>query len=601
MTSTTLHFYKYRWHLLSLALMLYAMLWALSFSTTSDVKLTRLVPANQPSMIRPVTLPFAEHSSIAQGARIYTYKINGKIYLPSLTTADTVVITVDDAPDHIVINGEIPDADPSIFRNYNYQNQILVPLKWSYLHEGENNFEIIFHDVGNEYAASISTKSVWLKKSLIVVVPALFLLLMSAALRRSHSTFTSRGNKAAALLLLIGVCAIALTYSTLSQTYDEPAHIAAGMQWWDKDQYSYDTMHVPLARIASSALLYLFDITPDGDYHDTFVAIGNRLLNNDDAYIRNLTLARMGILPFYLLAGSVVYLWSRRLYGNKTALFSLTLYVLSPMLIGHAGLATTDFAYTAMSITALFAFILWLDSPTIVMSVFFGVSTALMLLCKISGLVQFFVAVALMAEWHAYDAKTAKTIPLPYRAYSRELLLIALPCAALVIDACYGFDHFQGFMSAIQLAAEKNNAGQAIWLFGPLNDQAVWYYFPVAFLFKNPLPFLVLSAVGMRCNLRRHTGLLYQHRAHFPLIAAFGIILASTISHLNIGSRHVLPSFMLLTIPAGYGLNRLLASPQRKLQWLAYGLAAWQAIAFIRIAPDYFTYVNELAITQEPI
>ncbi len=592
---------RYKGQAAGLAAVVYLCLWGLSVPVTANVVLQSL---QAPFEARLITLPFMETSEAIPKPPSNHYHIKGKLSLLPLSTADTLVITSDNCLQSVKVNDAVPAGMPDMseWKDCNFGNrQLVMPLPLSGLHPGTNDFDVVFSDEGGAYGINITVRSVWLKKSLMLVVPALFVMLACTALGASRKTLRSRGNWMAAGLLLIGVCSIALTYDTLSQTYDESAHIPAGMQWWDKGEYTYEYMHMPLARIAGAALLYLADITPQGDYHGSFIDLGNRLLNADDAYTRNLTLARMGILPFYVLAGCMVFLWSRRLYGEKTALLSLLLYVASPMLAGHAGLATTDFTYGAMFVTALFAFILWLDTPAIAMSLFMGVCMALMLLSKISAVVQFPVAAAMVLEWHIYHGMAAsRKTPAACRLHLTRLLFVALPAALILLDACYFFDNLQGLIHAVQEAGEKDKSHQAIWLFGPLNNQPVWYYFPVAFLFKNPLPFMALAATGIACNMRRRAGLLYQHRAQFPAIAAFAVILASTISHINIGSRHVLPSFMLLTIPAGYGLSRLLAAARRYKRVIGYALLLWQLTAFLRIAPDYIAYFNELASTETP-
>src|SRR5437899_1597339 len=52
-------------------------------------------------------------------------------------------------------------------------------------------------------------------------------------------------------LLAIGTARIVSTYRVFSQTFDEPAHIACGMQWLDRGVYLYEPQHPPLARVRS--------------------------------------------------------------------------------------------------------------------------------------------------------------------------------------------------------------------------------------------------------------------------------------------------------------------------------------------------------------
>ncbi|HSR62455.1 MAG TPA: hypothetical protein VLN56_03510 [Gammaproteobacteria bacterium] len=51
------------------------------------------------------------------------------------------------------------------------------------------------------------------------------------------------------LLLLLAVVRIISTYGVFSQTYDEPAHIAAGLEWLERGTYQLEVDHPPLARV----------------------------------------------------------------------------------------------------------------------------------------------------------------------------------------------------------------------------------------------------------------------------------------------------------------------------------------------------------------
>lgn len=183
---------------------------------------------------------------------------------------------------------------------------------------------------------------------------------------RSQTAFiTQRMTRTVSLLcvlLLAGIGAVRIiaTYSVFSQTYDEPAHIAAGMQWLDKGLYTYETLHPPLARVAVAFLPFLDGLRSMGQ-NDTWQEMwrdGNEILHARGSYYWNLALARLGVLPFFLLATGVVWGWSRRLFGNTTALLATILFTTLPPILAHSGLATTD-----MALTATFAADLHAESP----------------------------------------------------------------------------------------------------------------------------------------------------------------------------------------------------------------------------------------------
>ena len=53
----------------------------------------------------------------------------------------------------------------------------------------------------------------------------------------------------AAVLALAGAARIVLTYDVFNHTWDEPAHIAGGMELLDRGSYTYDYKNPPLARV----------------------------------------------------------------------------------------------------------------------------------------------------------------------------------------------------------------------------------------------------------------------------------------------------------------------------------------------------------------
>ena len=97
-------------------------------------------------------------------------------------------------------------------------------------------------------------------------------------------------------------CRVVATYEVFSITFDEPAHIAAGMQLLDEDQYTYEPLHPPLARIAVALGPYLAGYRSQNG-GDMWIE-GRRLFYAKSGHpdIEMLTLARAGILPFMFSA-----------------------------------------------------------------------------------------------------------------------------------------------------------------------------------------------------------------------------------------------------------------------------------------------------------
>jgi hypothetical protein len=189
---------------------------------------------------------------------------------------------------------------------------------------------------------------------------------------------------AAVVLTAAAVARIASTYSVFSQSWDEPAHLATGMEWLDQGRYDREPLHPPLARVTIALGPYLDGVRSAG-FANTWQE-GNALLHARDAYQHNLATARLGVLPFFVLAAAAVFLWTRWLFGDAAAVLAVLLFTTIPPVLGHAGLATTDMAATATVAWALYAFARWLHNPTPVRSLGLGLATAAAILSKFSAL-----------------------------------------------------------------------------------------------------------------------------------------------------------------------------------------------------------------------
>ena len=95
-----------------------------------------------------------------------------------------------------------------------------------------------------------------------------------------------------AILVVIALTAIAIgrivgSYGSVSQAFDEPAHIACGMEWLDKGTFKLEPLHPPLARIAAAIGPYLEgarlpkvgEIVEDGSKSYDIYPAGNEILS----------------------------------------------------------------------------------------------------------------------------------------------------------------------------------------------------------------------------------------------------------------------------------------------------------------------------------
>ena len=432
----------------------------------------------------------------------------------------------------------------------------------------------------------------------------------------------------AAVICLIAVVRITSTYRIFNNTFDEPAHIAAGIEWLDEGTYTHDTLHPPLPPVAVALGPYLDGVRSTRSRNPVFEE--TQVLYRGGRYWQRLIFARMGTLPFFLLAAWVVWGWSREVFGLAAALASLGLFTTLPPILAHAGLANTDMALTGTLGAALLMFVRWLREPSGKRGLLLGIFLGLALLSKISTLLFFPVAAAVIwtgKRWFEHGITT----PGAPRIRSGSVLLIGVT-AFLILWTGYRFstdsmvsaddrphetvDRVFGtegtvhdalytvletwpvpapqFFHGIGAAREKNENGHAMFVLGKsLKNRGVWYFFPVAFGTKTPIGFLLLTGFGLVLLVQRSL----RRRGWFeiaPALCAATILLVVLPSNINIGLRHILPVYVFLSPVVGLGAVGLIRLGKIGSLIVA-ACVVWHLGSSIAAHPDYLAYFNETA------
>ena len=397
----------------------------------------------------------------------------------------------------------------------------------------------------------------------------------------------ARASAFAAIALLSAV-RIASTYRVFSQTVDEPIHIAAGLQWLTNGGLDLDPEHPPLARIAFAAIPFIEGARVASGPAE---ARGNEVLLRGDRYRHNLAAARIGNLPFFLLALAVVAIWTWRLFGAAAALVAMALFASLPPVLAHAGLATTDIAACATVAAALLALTVWLERPTLANALLLGLAIGigvsskysffvffpsaaivfLLLLRKRPAVAQLAIAlfVAILVTWAVFRFSVAgagQWIPLH----------VPLPAPALV----------EGLFKV----ARHDQSGHSTFLFGHVTRRGWWFYFPVVLFFKTPVAFIVFALAGIGQIVKKMRG-----EALAVVMAPFAMLLPVMFSEINLGVRHILPLYPFLSIAGAYAVVELW---RRGLRWRVEicALLAWLVIGSAVAHPDYLPYFNEAAL-----
>ena len=211
---------------------------------------------------------------------------------------------------------------------------------------------------------------------------------MTTTSTESAAPVASLATRVALALLILAACLLAAsTWRIYSNTWDEPEHLAAGVELLDKGRYEYDTEHPPIARALMALGPYLAGARSFGTPPPDGVQEGVDILYTGGRYDLYLTLARLGTLPFLVMLLFSAWLWARRLTRSEgEALLAVLLLASVPPVLGHAALATLDVAAAGTVLLALYALQCWLDSARWRDAVFFGVTAGVAVGAKFSAI-----------------------------------------------------------------------------------------------------------------------------------------------------------------------------------------------------------------------
>jgi MFS family permease len=434
------------------------------------------------------------------------------------------------------------------------------------------------------------------------------------------------------VLTVLAILRIVAAYPSISVAYDEPAHIACGMEWLDKGTFHLEPLHPPLARIAAAIGPYLAGARlphvgrvsdASGTSFDIYPA-GNDILYTNDHFNRNLALARLGEIPFFLVGATLIFFWTRSLYGAWPAVAGVSFYTTLPAVLAFAGLAFVDFALSVFLPCTLFLFVRWLELPNWKRAACLGASAGLAVLSNLSAL--FFTpicGVAILIGWFCRARERSS-----WRTYLSTAVIAAL-LSSLVIWAGYRFsmtplneafarpvqdlsqlpsplrpvaraiikinppvpapDFFRGILASWA----QNKKSPPSYVLGEVRRGGFWYFYWLVLGLKTPLPFLIVALIGIFASLRSNKP--WQNMA--PALSAIAILLVSMVVKVDFGIRHILFIYVFLTVAAAGAVFLLWQSRTSYPKIVSAGvtgLLLCQLVSSISAHPDYIAYFNLL-------
>ncbi len=443
-----------------------------------------------------------------------------------------------------------------------------------------------------------------------------------------------------AVLLALAHAVLAVTATAeKSMTSDEIAHLTAGLAYNARGDFRLqpENGNLPQRWAALPLTLARAPLPPvtlptwrDADvwnYGHTFFY--EQTLATDEF----LFLGRAMIALVSAATGLLIFFWSRAFFGWRGAFLSLGLFAFCPAFLAHGALATSDMMMVFFFLAGVGAWWRHLQRPGVAGAALSAVTLGLACVAKFSAvlLAPMFALCAIgwlvgrvrIDGWRAPFGRLARTS------------VIHVVVAWAIIWAFYGF-RFSAFAPEFAEGANFNHGWG--WLVSDLGwprtiilrlrewhalpdaflygftfvlqfakargaflngDYSVtgWVsFFPYAFLVKNTLPSLALLLIGLGALAKLGwKALVKRLRPWTPLLALYVVYWATSLaSHLNIGDRHILPTYPVLFITAGaFGAWLDWRRPIAAL--LVGGLVLCHLGEAWRIRPNYLAYFNPIA------
>lgn len=440
----------------------------------------------------------------------------------------------------------------------------------------------------------------------------------------------------AALALVLSLFALLVLGARRNAiTADEPAYIAGGYAWLARGQEALALLpqrgYPPLLPALEALPLYLANPNipleqvpgwPD-DYETYTLAFKPYLAPLE----RTELASRMATIWLTVLLGALVFRWGADLLGPLAGLLALAAMVFDPTLLAHGRLAHSDAGSVALGTAALYATWRWSQRPAWRWAVAAGALLGLTLLAKVSGLLWLASAgLIVLATWIWRGRPSAADAPRPAAQAGHDIAQgIAIGATALLMWwAVYGFTWGRLSFTTLPAPAPAYWEGARylasyvtdVFAFGQRQHGRWWWYFPAAFLIKNPLPSLIGLGIALVTLLRGSLRALRSSRleldastragggrpvrpATVVALSAFPLLYSAVAiaDGMNIGYRHMLPIHPFLYLAIGCGLacwawHRPVAQPWRR--WVVAGLGLWYAVSVIRVFPWEIAYFNEL-------
>lgn len=457
-------------------------------------------------------------------------------------------------------------------------------------------------------------------------------------------TFSASFLVTLAVLMALGHAILAVTATAeKSMTSDEIAHLTAGQAYNTLGDYRLqpENGNLPQRWAALPLTLAAAPLPPTSlpiwKTADVW-RYGHRFFYEQSLLTERFVFSGRAMIALFSAAtGLLIFFLARAHFGWRGAFLSLALFAFCPAFLAHGALATSDGVMTFFFLAAVSAWWRHLEQPGPGGAALSATVLGLACVSKFSAVIlgPMFALCALVwfagrvgtAGWRPPLLRLARTTAVHVVAvWAIIWMFYSFRFAAFAPTLADGasFNHGWGWMlqdmgwpRKVFIFLREWRALPDAFLYGSafvlqfsqqrgafLNGEyslTGWVsFFPYTFLVKTTLPFLLLLLVGALATCRqfgatRVRSALVRIRPFTPLIALFAVYWATSLtSHLNIGHRHILPTYPVLFIAAGafgawFDFRRPLAA------LFVSVITIWQVGESWLIRPHYLAYFNAIA------
>jgi len=412
-----------------------------------------------------------------------------------------------------------------------------------------------------------------------------------------------RAQTLIALLLLVFVVQGASTIRTSSPTYDEAMHLASGYSYLATRDFRLERQNPPFLKELLALPIRVVHRLPFQPDPQEWAEAADFWIGQDFVYRSSvpadhlLTYARLANLLLGAALIIAVASWAWHSWGPAAAVIAASLAAIDPTVVAHSSLITTDTGVTLFLFLTIFQLWRYLQSPRWTRLLFAGGFLGFAVTSKYSAIVLLPILAVVFAlcavvrgpSFALPGARAGMTIA--RRLLDAGVVLgVTTACASAVIPLAYLGQGVGPWLDGLQHFTSLAQAGQAAFFLGEHSYDGWRSYFVTAFLIKTPIGTLVL--VGASLLLYRVGLRLTLREAVFLMAPVIVIVAVVSMSHVNIGVRHILPAYPFLFVAA----SRLATvSMRRQVRAAVIGLPlGWAAASSLLVAPEQLAYFNEL-------